>query len=154
MVIDAILLLTLVAYSVIVSQSFMYILSLKNVQLNLDINAYIQVRKHLNANMNSKFRYVTYIALLSNLALVIFMFPTMSSPLFSAAVVGFAGLIVDTSITVKGNLPINAIMDQWSSENYPKEWAMYRYKWLWLFKYRQIANVTGFLALLIGAILR
>jgi hypothetical protein len=55
----------------IVSQSFMYILALKNVQLNLDANAYTELRKLIEAGMRANFKYAIYAALFGNLLLVI-----------------------------------------------------------------------------------
>ena len=46
-----ILLFTLLAYSMIVSQTYMYILALKNVQLKLRANAYTQLRKLVERKM-------------------------------------------------------------------------------------------------------
>ena len=50
-----ILFFTLLAYSIIVSQSFMYILSLKHVQLNLEGNPYTEIRKLIDTSMRSNF---------------------------------------------------------------------------------------------------
>jgi len=152
MVINIILLITLLTYSIIVSQSFMYILSLKNVQLNLEVNSYIETRKLIDTSMRKNFTYVVYAALLINLTLVVVTIKSPGSLLFISAVIAFLALIVDTLITVKGNLPINDIINTWSSGNYPSNWADYRVKWLCIFQYRQVANITGFVSLLIGAV--
>lgn len=147
-----ILLFTLLAYSIIVSQSFIYILALKHVQLNLDANAYIELRKLIDASMRANFKYVIYAALLSNLALVIFTIKHPGSLLFISASVALVALIVDVLLTVKGNLPINDVINTWSSNSYPTNWEEYRTKWLYFFQYRQIASITGFISLLIGAL--
>lgn len=143
---------TLLVYSFIVSQSFMYILSLKNVQLKLEANAYIEFRKLIDASMRSNFKYVIYAALLTNLLLVISTIKNPGSLLFITATIAFVALITDTLLTVKGNLPVNDIINTWSADNYPANWADYRTKWLNIFQYRQIANITGFVSLLVGAV--
>lgn len=66
-----ILLFTLLAYSIIVSQSFMYILALKDVQLNIGANTYVERRKLIDASMRSNFNYVIYAAILFNLGRII-----------------------------------------------------------------------------------
>jgi uncharacterized membrane protein len=147
-----ILFLTLLPYSIIVSQSFMYILALKDLQLNLGANSYTEVRKLIDTAMRSNFKYVIYAALLANLLHVISTVKNPGSLLFITAAIAFAALIADTLITVKGNLPVNDIINTWSADNYPANWADYRTKWLHIFQYRQIANITGFISLLIGAV--
>ncbi|MGB4844307.1 MAG: hypothetical protein WBP16_07570 [Ferruginibacter sp.] len=147
-----IFLITLLAYAVIVSQSFMYILSLKQVQLNLNANAYTEMRKLLDTNMRANFKYVIYVALLANLLLVIVNIKTPTSLLFIAACISFVALIVDVLLTVKGNLPINDIINSWSADNYPSNWTDIRDRWLTVFQYRQIANITGFICLSVATV--
>lgn len=147
-----ILLITILAYGMVVSQSFMYIFALKNVQFNLEANAYIELRKLLDVSMSANFKYVMYIALLANLLLVISNFKNTGSLLFITSAIAFIAIIADVLIAVKGNIPINTIISTWSPDNYPANWGDYRAKWLSIFQYRQIANITGFLSLSIGAI--
>lgn len=152
MVVNIIFLITLLTYSIIVSQSFMYMLTLKDVQLKLAPSSYIELRKLIDTSMRRNFKYVIYSALLINLTLIIATIKSPGSLLFITAVIAFVALITDTILTVKGNLPINDIINTWSPGNYPANWAEYRVKWLHVFQYRQIANVTGFVSLLVGAV--
>jgi len=147
-----ILLSTLLAYSIIVSQSFMYILALKNVQLNLEVSSYTELRKLIDTSMRSSFKYVIYAALLTNLLLVVSTIKNPGSLLFISATIAFVALIADTLLTVKGNLPVNDIINTWSSDSYPTNWTDYRAKWFNIFQYRQIINIVGFVTLLIGAV--
>jgi hypothetical protein len=130
----------------------MYILALKNVQLNLDANAYTQVRKLIDVSMRSNFKYVIYAAMLGNLLLVVSTVKSPASVLFIAATVAFVALVVDTLLTVKGNLPINNIINSWEPGSAPTNWADYRAKWFAIFQYRQVSNIIGFLSLLVGAV--
>ena len=152
MLVKVLFLFTLLAYSIIVSQSFSYIIALKNVQLSLNAHSYIELRKLLDVNFRANFTYVVYAALITNLLLVITTVKNPSSLVFITAAIAFVALIADTFLTVKGNLPINDIINKWSSDNYPTNWADYRTKWLNIFYYRQIANIIGFVSLLIGAV--
>ena len=146
------LLLTLLAYSIIVSQSYMYMLALKHVQLHLDAISYIQMRKLIDAGMNGSLRYVIYASLLLSLLLVIFTSRSPGSILFITSAIAFTALVLDTILALKGNMPINHAISTWSSDSYPANWTEFRAKWLRIFQYRQIANITGFISLLIGAI--
>lgn len=147
-----ILILTILVYGIIVSQPFMYILSLKHLQINLDANTYIKIRKLIDESMRRNFKYVIYLALIANLVLVIFTFKDPGSLLFITSVIAFVALVADTFLTVKGNLPINDIINSWSSDNYPSDWTEYRTKWLNIFQFRQIASITGFVSLLSGVV--
>jgi hypothetical protein len=147
-----ILLITMLAYSIIVSQSFMYILALKYVQLNLEFNTYTEIRKLIDLSMRANFKYVIYAALLSNLLLVIINIKNPNSLIFITSTISLVALIADILLTLKGNLPINDIINTWSSDNYPKNWSEIRMQWFNVFQYRQIANITGWISLLIGAV--
>ena len=152
MLIDLVLFFTVLAYSIIVSQSFMYILSLRHMQLNLEAKEYIAVRKLIDAGMNARFRYVIYAALLLCLLLVIVCAIFGSFVLLLSACIAFVALVADTFITVKKNLPINAEINRWKNDNFPRHWEEYRSRWLTFFRYRQILNITGFVCLLAGVV--
>jgi len=147
-----ILFITLFAYGMIVSQSFMYILSLKQVQLNLDAKPYTELRKLTDTSMRANFKYVVYLALLSSLALVIVNFKSPGSLTFITSAIAFVALAIDVAIMMKGNLPINDVINSWSADTIPSDWASYRTRWLQVFQYRQIASITGFISLLTGAV--
>jgi len=154
MTIKILSLITVLAYSMIVSQSFMYILALRNAQLGLDANAYTAVRQLIDASMRGSFKYVIYSALLANLLLVIATAKAPGSLLFITAAIAFVALVADTLITVKGNLPINDIINTWTPDNIPANWMEYRTKWLTVFGYRQVINIVGFASLVTGIVFR
>lgn len=143
---------TLLAYSIIVSQSFMYILSLKDVQMNLQAGTYTEVRKLIDASMRSNFKYVIYTALLANLLLVISTIKTPGSFVFIASSIAFIALVADVLLTLKGNLPINDVINTWTADNVPADWTSIRANWFRIFQYRQLASITGFVSLLTAAV--
>lgn len=147
-----ILFISLITYSVIVSQSFMYMLALKNTQLALNGSSYTEVRQLIDANMRNVLTWFIYAALLSNLLLLIVSFKS-SSWLFVLAVgIALLALIADIILTLKGNLPINDIINSWSPQHFPENWQDIRQQWFQIYQYRQVITITGFLGLLAGAI--
>ncbi len=146
------LLLTILAYSMIVSQSFMYIFTLKYVSLQLNAGPYTELRKLIDFSMRANFKYAVYGALLLNLMLVISTMKNPGSLLFITCTIAFAALVCDTLLTVKASLPINDVINAWTPNSVPANWTEYRDKWLTIFQYRQIANILGFLSLLIGGV--
>ncbi len=146
------LLITLLAYSMVVSQSFMYILAFKNVQFSLPAGPYTQMRKLIDSNMRASFTYVIYAALLANLVLVLLTIQHPGSLLFITATVALVALVIDVWLTLKGSLPINDVINAWPVDGVPSDWAVYREKWFSVFQYRQVANIIGFLSLLAGTV--
>ena len=152
MLIKIVLFINLLSYAVIVSQSFMYILALKNTQLALRAPGYIEMRQLIDMNMRSRFRYVLYLALAGSLALLILHVNNPGSISFITAAIAFVALVIDIVLTVKGNLPVNDVINGWTPESYPANWQEVRQQWFTIFQYRQIANITGFVSLLAGMV--
>jgi len=147
-----ILLCALISYSCVISQSYMYIIALKNVQNGMKASSYIELRKLLDANFRVNYKYVVYAALFTNLFLVLVNIQSPGSLLFIASAIAFIALMTDTVLMMKGNMPINKLINTWSVDNYPANWEYYRTKWLRIFYYREIATMAGFISLLIGAV--
>lgn len=152
MTIKILLFLSLLTYSMIVSQSFMYLISLKTVQLQLGAGPYTQLRKLIDAGMRANFKYVVYSALAATLLLAVLAVRDPGRLLFITSAFAFLALVLDVAIMTRGNLPINDVINGWTAETIPADWADYRDRWLRLFGYRQIASIAGFVSLLTGAV--
>ena len=146
-----ILLITILSYSVIVAQSFMYVIALRKAQYKMKAAAYIELRQLLDSGFKANYKYAVYAALLSNLTLLVMISKDAASLFFVTSLLAFCALIIDILLSVKGNVPINEKINTWSADNYPADWADYRAEWLQIFQYRQIVTITGFVLLLIGA---
>ncbi|MBI1342211.1 MAG: hypothetical protein GC171_04650 [Terrimonas sp.] len=152
MEIKIIILLNLICYSFIVSQSLIYIIALSDVQRSMNAPAYIAFRKSLDRNFRKKFKYPFYLTLLSNSALVLVCGNQPGTLRFLTAVVALAAFMIDTFFMLKGNMPINNLINTWSDDDYPANWAAFRQQWLAHFRKRQVANITGYTCLLVGAV--
>lgn len=153
MEIKLMLMITLLPYSIIVSQSLYYIISLRNVQQQMQAGEYIRFRQLTDKNFRAKFGWVMYSAFISNLLLVTACLVYFSSFfLLSCAALAMAGLAADSWLTLKGNMPINNIVNTWTKTQYPVNWADYRSRWLKVFAWRQLANISGFVCLLDAAV--
>ncbi len=144
--------ITLFAYAMIASQAFMYILSLKQVQLGLDARAFTDIRQLTDISMRASFKYVIYAAFLANLLLVIVTAKTPNSLVSITSTIALVALVIEILLTLKGNLPINDVINTWSADTIPANWTDSRDKWFTIFQYRQIASISGFVSLLIGAV--
>jgi hypothetical protein len=114
--------------------------------------SYIELRQLLDKNFQVKFRIVFYISLLTCSVLTILSSMNLTGLLFITSATALAGLVVEIVLALKGNGPINRVINTWTAENYPVDWKEYRSKWLSIFTGRQIVNIIGFLSLLVGAV--
>ena len=147
-----ILLFDLLFYSIIAAQSISYIISLTDVQQKMNVNEYIDFRKLTDKNFRLKFAKVVYATLVSSIALVVITIIHFNLLLLVCAVIALLAFFIDIMIMLKGNLPINDIIDRWTAESYPANWNEYREKWFDFFRLRQIVNLAGFVSLLLGVV--
>ena len=152
MEIKILLLVTILLYSIIASQSFSYMISLSDVQKNMTLAEYISFRKCTDKNYRAKFGKLMYGALIANMLLLIVCIFTASFGLAIAAGIAFILLSADSFIAVKYNVPINAMVNEWTTDGYPVNWTQYRQQWLQAFCKRQVINLSGFTILVSGAI--
>lgn len=154
MVVSLVAGIALLCYSIWVSQSFMYMIALKNVQEHLNAAAYIETRQLLDKNFRSKFSYVVYATLCAGFLLLACAGFTKDWWLFGAAAFSLLCAIGDIIITLKGNMPLNNHINSWTVQQHPADWKVYRKKWLRYFYYRQWLSITGFTGLLAGVVFR
>lgn len=150
MEINIVLFLNLLLYAVIASQSFMYMIALSNVQKNLDAAGYIQLRHLLDRNFRRNNSAVVYMSLVTSTLFSLLCSAEPGSLLFISSLIAWILLIVDVVLTLKGSMPLNNIINEWSADNYPQNWSSYRAEWLDIFRKRQIAITCGFISLLAG----
>ena len=146
------LFITFFLYAIVISQSFFYILGMSNATRNMQVNAYIQTRQLLDKNLRPSLTAVYYATLLASIALTAFCVTNPSGLLFICSVVALVALIADLGLTLKGNIPLNKIINSWTEKDYPADWNTYRSRWLSVYSMRQISNLIGFIALLTGMV--
>ena len=146
-----ILFISLIFYTATVSQPLFYLIALGNASRNMRAPAYVEMRHRIDEQMRRNGAVVYYGTLFSTLLLVAVAFFEKNSML-PFAILAFAGLIADISFMKRGNIPINAIINTWTPEQYPVDWERHRDQWLRYFSYRQIALFAGFLSLLAGVV--
>jgi hypothetical protein len=76
---------TILAYSVIVAQSYMYFVALKNVQTDVGGGSYIRLRKLPDTNFRANYKYAVYAALIMSLLFVLINIKSQCSILFITA---------------------------------------------------------------------
>ena len=152
MYIKILILLNLVAFAFVASQPLFYLLALSKTQNNLQASSYIELRQRLDKALQLRLSIVYYVALAFAVALVVVSLVQSVNLLFFTALVAFLALVLDVMLALKTNIPINKIINQWNCENYPRHWQLIRRKWFYFYRIRQVAGITGFISLLVGAV--
>ncbi|MEO6668757.1 MAG: hypothetical protein ABIN36_04735 [Ferruginibacter sp.] len=152
MEINIVIFINLLLYAVVVSQPFIYMIALGDVQRNLQPNTYIELRKLLDKNFRKKYTWVIYTSLVSSTLLTVLCMAQPDCLMFITAAIAWIVLIMEIFWAVKGNRPINKIINSWTENNYPTNWNEYRISWFRIYAKRQIVNIIGFLSLLAGVV--
>ena len=152
MLIKITLFITLVTYAFIVGQSFFYILALSNATKKMQVTAYIETRKLIDAELQSKLSLVYYLALAASLLLTAFSVVNPNGILFISSVIALLALVIDIAVAMKGNIPLNKTINTWNASQYPDNWQQVRSKWFCIYHIRQAVNIAGFISLLAGLV--
>ena len=143
---------SLIAYAIVVSQPLFYMVAMGRAQRALSAAAYIELRQCINSVMTRRVPVIYSSALVTVLVVLVLSLRLRNGSGLVTATVALVCLVVDVYLMMRENVPINGVVDQWSTTRYPKDWESYRTKWFEIFAYRQIALLVGFFALLVGAV--
>jgi len=146
------ILTNLLAYSTVVSQPLFYIVAMTSAQRALSGSAYVELRQHINSVMNRRVPVIYLTTLVTILALLVLSWRARSWNVLITTIFGLVCLLVDIALMMRENLPINGVIDRWSTTSYPEDWEAYRNKWFAIFGYRQVVLLVGFISLLVGAV--
>ncbi len=146
------LFITLLAYTAVISQSFFYLLAMGNACRNMKPATYIESRKLLDDRLSKTLAGAYYSTLLASIALTAFCVTNPSGLLFISSIISLVALLADIGLAIKGNQPLNKIINTWTTTDYPNNWEQYRNQWFMFYNTRQVVNLTGFVVLVGGMI--
>ncbi|MEP7377051.1 MAG: hypothetical protein ABI675_26865 [Chitinophagaceae bacterium] len=152
MAIKITLFITLLMYAFVISQSFFYILAMSTTFKKMQAGTYIETRNLMTQTLQAPLQIVYYSALGATLLLTAFCVVNPGGWLFITSVIALLALLADVLIATKGNVPLNKLINSWTTDSYPENWTLYRSKWFNLYHIRQALNITGFVSLLAGLI--
>jgi hypothetical protein len=145
-------LLNLMIYGVLASQPIFYLLALGKATKNLRPSSYTELRNQINNILEINMRVLYYTVLLTSIGWFICTLFMHSTGLIITSLVAVLALFIDMFFLFSGDIPINNIIKTWTPENYPTDWEVHKKKWFWFFRRRQVAILTGFTSLLLGAV--
>ena len=146
------ILLNLAAFAFVVSQPLFYLLALSHTQKKLQASSYIELRQLLDKTLQVRLSALYYITLGFVVTLVVFALVQASYFVFVTSLIALVALLIDVTLALKTNIPINKIINRWDSNHYPRHWQLIRRKWFYFFGIRQVAGIVGFASLLVGAV--
>lgn len=152
MLIKITLFISLILYACIVAQSFFYILALSNATRKMQAAIYIETRHLIDAELQSSLKFVYYLALATSFLLPAFAIVNPNGLIFFSSLIALAALLIDIGIALKGNIPLNKVINSWTSQHYPEDWQQVRNRWFFLYRIRQAVNIAGFISLLAGLV--
>jgi uncharacterized membrane protein len=152
MYLKCLMLLNLIGFAVIASQPLFYLLALTDSQKKLRAPAYIELRKLLDKNLRIKLKVFYYATLLTAVLLTVLTFSPAAPLRFITASIALCALIADIAISLKRNVPINNLINNWDADAYPRHWQLIRRKWFYFYKIRQAIGIVGFISLLVGVV--
>lgn len=146
------IILNLITFSIVVSQPLAYMVVMGRAQRALSPAAFIELRQCINPIMTRRVP-VIYASALATLLLLLVLslrMPSWLGPITTS--IALVCLAIDVRFMLRENVPINGVMDQWSTTHYPEDWERYRTQWFAIFAYREIVLLVGFFSLLVGAV--
>lgn len=144
--------LTLVLFSLVVSQPFFFLVALSRASGALSGPAYVELRQRINAVMNRRLVPLYGATLASAGVLAWTAYARGERVLAGAALAAIAGLVADAILAVRRNVPINARMDAWTPASPPADWETERARWSAAFALRQVVLSIAYASLLAGVV--
>jgi hypothetical protein len=141
--------ITLLLYSLLVSQSFFYVMGYGAALNKLSATAFIEQRVAIDTAIAGRLRFL-YIACLICLLFLLYLSCTNDLVFLTNILLALSCLVLDMFIAIKKNIPLNKTIATWDLNNYPEDWQETRSEWLRYFSWRMIACITGFLYFLGG----
>lgn len=145
-------LLQLVVYLIITSQLLFYLLILSDSLKQVSLPNFIELRKTVDMLMENRFRVIYYTGIILTLAVLILSTKKPGSIFFVTSCIALVCLIIDVSIAMKGNIPINKLINAYLPGDTSQDWSALRLQWLQLMNIRGVFIVTGFVSQLVGLV--
>jgi hypothetical protein len=134
--------LNLAVFSLVVSQPLFYLIALTHAQRALSAPAYIELRQHVNAIMNRRLPPIYVAALLLDITVLLVAIRAGAVLETVTAATTLLALLADAFFMIRENVPINGVMDAWSTTSYPPDWEHYRARWFEIFRHRQLVLLS------------
>ncbi len=141
-------------YALVASQPLFYAVALSHASRVLSAPAYIELRNAINAVMKRRVPMLYLGTLVSCIGVLGASFGAGDRWMAKTSAVALAALVGDAVLMLRVNVPINGVIETWTTTRYPADWETYRTRWMAVFAVRQILLGAGFVSLLAGVVFR
>jgi hypothetical protein len=145
-------LIQICVYLIITSQLLFYLIILSDALKQVSLDNFLELRKIVDALMSTRFRIIYYSALILTLTVVVLALKKPGSILFVTSAIALLCLIIDVTIAMKANVPINTMINQYTPGDITHDWNSLRFKWLNLINIRGYFIIVGVISQLVGLI--
>ncbi len=149
-VINTVRLLHLLSYVLVTSQVLFYLFILGDSLKVVSLDTFFELRKVIDSLMIGRFKLMYYSCLALSIIVVVLATKNPHAAFFISSAVALVCLAIDLAITIKGSMPLNALMHTYSPGDKSINWDDLRTQWLDYMKYRGVFICAGMLSLLVG----
>ena len=142
--------LSLLLFTVVVSQPLFYWMALGRATRGLSCGAYVELRQQINAAIVKRLIGSYVVTLIALLALAGTAWAGGRLSIVGGAIGAAFALIVDLALAAKLNIPINKRMDGWQLDAVPSDWESQRNAWDAALGVRRVVLLMGFVGLVVA----
>jgi len=116
---------------------------------NISIAAFIEQRKSIDAVIGDPLRFLYFTSIGIAILILVLTFKSPGSISFITVLLSFICILADISLAVQKSIPLNAIINNYPSNNYHNMQTL-RTEWLYWINFRGTIAITGLFILLSG----
>ena len=141
----------LLFYLFIASQGMFYLLGINRALLNISISAFVEQRKAIDAVIGDPLRFLYFSSMALGLVILALNIKNPASISFITVLLSLICIFGDVSLAIQKSIPLNAIINDYPSNNYPDIQTL-RNEWLSWINIRGAIAIAGLFILLSGFI--
>lgn len=138
-------------YLFIASQGMFYLLGINRALLNISISAFVEQRKAIDAVIGDPLRFLYFGSMALGLVILALNIKNPASISFITVLLSLICIFGDVSLAIQKSIPLNAIINDYPSNNYPDIQTL-RNEWLSWISIRGAIAIAGLFILLSGFI--
>ncbi|MPR36132.1 anthrone oxygenase family protein [Salmonirosea aquatica] len=135
---------------VIAGQAFFYLIGGTAGVRNVSVGTFIEQRKAIDVVIVPALKLIYLLSAASGFTAMVLLQKQSDRLPFILSALAWALVLIDMAIAVRGNVPLNRQMQDWSPASHPSDWARVRDRWLTYLHWRQACSITALLCLLVG----
>lgn len=147
-------LLHLVVYFFIAAQLVYYFYLMGDALKQVSIGTFLEERRVVHPLVVKKHQMVYYFGLFLSLLMVVLAQRQQSPLTLVTCSIAFVCIVAEVIISLKGNAPLNTLVQQYSLVDTTTDWEAVRRKWIELIKIRGLLITIGILSLFAGLVFK